>query len=383
VTLFPPPEERPRASRRARTGWSMLVAALVLGLVMSFLPAPYVIEQPGPVYDTLGAQLQDDEEVPLIEIDGAETYPTAGTLDMLTVSVRGTREQRPSWAEIFSAWFDRSKAVVPIDAVYPPNVTTEQRNEQNAALMVDSQTEAVAAALGQLGIEYTREVTVGSVDPEGAAADVLEVGDVIVSVNGTAVDSIEELRAAFSANGADTPAALVVRAAESTVEETRQITPRLAEDSTDPVIGIGVSYGYEFPFDVEIQLNDVGGPSAGMMFALGIIDMLTPGELNGGDNVAGTGTIDDAGTVGPIGGIRQKLYGARDAGAEWFLAPATNCDQVVGHVPDGITVFAVSTLEESITALETIESDGDTAALPSCETVMQQVQEQRQQGQQP
>jgi PDZ domain-containing protein len=102
------------------------------------------------------------------------------------------------------------------------------------------------------------------------------------------------------------------------------------------------------------------------MFALGIIDTLTEGELNGGENVAGTGTIEADGTVGPIGGIRQKLYGARDAGAQYFLAPASNCDEVVGHVPDGLQVIRTSTLEESLDALEVIADDGDVDALPTC-----------------
>ncbi len=115
-----------------------------------------------------------------------------------------------------------------------------------------------------------------------------------------------------------------------------------------------------------IQLDNVGGPSAGMMFALGIVDQLTPGELNGGENVAGTGTIDAEGTVGPIGGIRQKLYGARDAGAEYFLAPAANCDEVVGHVPDGLQVIRTGTLEESLDALSVIAEGGDVASLPTC-----------------
>ncbi|MFB2597765.1 PDZ domain-containing protein [Herbiconiux sp. P17] len=362
-------EERPRASRRARRGWTILVAALVLGLVMSFLPAPYVIEQPGPVYNTLGTQEQGGKDVPLISIDGAETYPTAGTLDMLTVSVRGTRESRPSWAELLSSWFDSSRAVVPIDAIYPPEVTTEQRDQQNAALMVDSQQEAIAAALTDLDIAYTTTVAVGAVDPDGAAADTLVAGDVILSVNGETATDVDALRAALAANGTDAPASLVVRHDDGT-EETVSITPTVSEQTDAPALGISVAYDYDFPFDVEIQLNDVGGPSAGMMFALGIIDMLTPGELNGGQNVAGTGTIDAAGDVGPIGGIRQKLYGARDAGATWFLAPATNCDEVVGHVPDGLTVFAVSTLSDSMTALKTVADGGDTAALPSCDTVM-------------
>lgn len=368
MSLFEP-EERPRASRRARRGWTVLVIALALGLVMSFLPAPYVIEQPGPVYNTLGTQEQSGKDVPLISIDGAETYPTAGTLDMLTVSVRGTPESRPSWAELLSSWFDSSRAVVPIDAIYPPEVTTEQRDQQNAALMVDSQQEAIAAALTNLGIDYTTNVAVGAVDPAGAAADALVAGDVILSVNGQSFTTVDELRAALAANGTGAPASIVVRHQDGT-EATLSITPTATGTSDAPALGISATYTYVFPFDVEIQLNDVGGPSAGMMFALGIIDMLTPGQLNGGQNVAGTGTIDAAGDVGPIGGIRQKMYGAKNAGATWFLAPASNCDEVVGNVPDGLTVFAVSTLSDSMTALQTIADGGDTSALPSCDAVM-------------
>jgi len=372
VSLFEPEDGRPRTSRRVRTGWTLLVIALVLGLVMSFLPAPYVIEQPGPVYNTLGTQQQDGQDVPLISISGTETYPTAGTLDMLTVSVRGNRENRPSWAEVVSAWFDSSKAVLPIDQVYPPSVTTEQRNQQNATLMVDSQQEAVAAALTEQGIAFDTHVSVAGVDPTGPAADVLKAGDVILSVNGETPADVDALRAALAANGTDAPATLVVRRTAddgTTTEETVETTPILSAQTGAPVLGVSVGYSYDFPFDVQIQLNDVGGPSAGMMFALGIIDMLTPGELNGGQNVAGTGTIDAAGDVGAIGGIRQKLYGARGAGATWFLAPASNCDEVVGHVPDGITVFAVATLGDSMTALQTIADGGDTSALPTCETV--------------
>ena len=375
MSLFEPEDARPRASRRVRTGWTVLLIALVLGLVMSFLPAPYVIEQPGPVYNTLGSQERDGEDVPLITIDGAETYPTDGTLDMLTVSVRGTRESRPSWAEVFSSWFDSSKAVLPVDAIYPPSVTTEQRNEQNAALMVNSQQEAVAAALTEQGIDFETDVTVAAVDPDGPSAGVLEAGDAILSVNGADATDLDALRAALAENGTDAPATIVVRHAADPdtgaagAEETVQITPIISEQTDAPAIGISVSYGYVFPFDVDIQLDNVGGPSAGMMFALGIIDKLTPGELNGGQNVAGTGTIDAAGEVGPIGGIRQKLVGARDAGASYFLAPSTNCDEVVGHVPDGLTVFAVSTLADSMAALEAVADGGDTSALPSCDTV--------------
>ena len=152
-------------------------------------------------------------------------------------------------------------------------------------------------------------------------------------------------------------------------EQTVSVTPKQVEIDGETIwlIGVTLITDYDFPIDVTIQLNNVGGPSAGMMFALGIIDMLTPGELNGGENVAGTGTITADGTVGPIGGIRQKMWGAMDAGADWFLAPETNCDEVVGPRPrTGCRVFSVETLDDSLDVLEAIRDGGDLDALPTC-----------------
>jgi len=125
---------------------------------------------------------------------------------------------------------------------------------------------------------------------------------------------------------------------------------------------------YDFPFEVSIQLDNVGGPSAGQMFALGIMDKLTPDSLNGGKRVAGTGTIDNVGNVGAIGGIRQKMYGARSAGATIFLAPASNCDEVTGHIPAGLQVFAVKTLSDSVKVLDAVRAGSSTADLPTCPT---------------
>jgi len=188
-----------------------------------------------------------------------------------------------------------------------------------------------------------------------------------VSVNGATFADVSELQAEVAANGIDTAATVSVTRDGEAMEFS--IVPELsAAASPVPILGISVGNDYEFPFDVNIQLQNVGGPSAGMMFALGIIDKLTPGALNGGANVAGTGTIDAAGDVGPIGGIRQKLYGALDAGADYFLAPATNCDEVVGHIPDGLTVYSVATLDESLDALKAIETGEGLDLLPTCST---------------
>jgi PDZ domain-containing protein len=191
---------------------------------------------------------------------------------------------------------------------------------------------------------------------------VLEAGDVIRTFDGTEVSDVSTLRTLIADHGTSSPASIGIERGGAASEV--QVTP--ADNNGTAVIGVELSSDYDFPFDVKIQLENVGGPSAGQMFALGIIDKLTPGALTGGADVAGTGTISASGDIGAIGGIRQKLYGAKDAGADYFLAPTTNCDEVTGHVPSGLTVFAVATLDDSLTALETVASGGDTSALPTC-----------------
>ncbi|TQJ31774.1 PDZ domain-containing protein [Microbacterium sp. SLBN-146] len=364
VTIRPP---RRRLTRGMVGGLWALALAMVVLLALTFLPTSYVIQQPGPVYNTLGsATSADGEEVPLISVEGAETFETAGALDLLTVQVRGNRERTPSWLELATAWFNPTQAVLPIDAVFPIGQTTDERSEESAALMVDSQKEATAAALIELGYDVESQLTVHSLSADdSASAGILEEGDIIVGANGTPVTDTASLRAII-AEGAGAPVSIdIVR---DGVAQTVTVTPKETETDGETawVIGVTLMSDYEFPIDVTIQLNNVGGPSAGMMFALGIMDVLTPGELNGGENVAGTGTINAEGDVGPIGGIRQKMWGAVGEGAEWFLAPAANCDEVVGHIPDGLRVFSVATLDDAIGALDALREGGDLDAVPTC-----------------
>lgn len=365
------PAPRRRMPRGTVLGIWALVVALAALLAMTFLPTSFVIQRPGPVYNTLGeARAADGTMVPLISVEGAQTYPTDGALDLLTVETVGNRERTPSWLELATAWFDPSRAVLPIDAVFPDGQTSEQRSEQSAFMMIDSQKEATAAALIELGYEVDAQLRVYGVIEDSASVGILEEGDVILAAEGQAITDVDRLREIIqSLEGAPVPLTIE----RDGVEESVRITPQeVAGDDgeTSWLIGVTLITDYDFPIDVAIQLNNVGGPSAGMMFALGIIDVLTPGELNGGESVAGTGTITADGEVGPIGGIRQKLYGARSAGAEWFLAPESNCDEVVGHVPDGLRVFSVGDLDDALAALDAIAGDGDLDALPACESVV-------------
>lgn len=362
------PSRRRGMSRRTLVGvWSLSIAMVVL-FALTVLPTSYVIQRPGPVYNTLGtAESTDGEQVPLISVDGATTYPTEGALDLLTVQVIGNRERTPSWLELATAWFDPSRAVLPIDAVFPEGQSTQERSQESSALMVDSQKEATAAALTELGYDVSPHLSVNSLTEGSAAKGILEEGDVIVSANGSTVADAEALREIVNAGDGAPIEVAIERDGEP---QTVSITPLQTDvdGKTVWLMGITLLSDFDFPIDVTIQLNNVGGPSAGMMFALGIIDTLTPGNLNGGEKVAGTGTISADGTVGPIGGIRQKLWGAKDAGADWFLAPESNCDEVAGHVPDGLRVFAVEDLDDSLAVLDAISEGGDLDALPTCST---------------
>ncbi|HEY5223540.1 MAG TPA: PDZ domain-containing protein [Microbacteriaceae bacterium] len=365
------PSARPRMRRSVIVGWVLLAVAIVAVLLLSVSPAPYVIEQPGPVFNTLGYDQQVWPSEPastdkklLITIPDTKTYPTAGSLDLLTVGVQGNPNQLPNWLDVVEAWFQPSMAVIPVAVAFPPSVSVNEQNQQNEQLMVDSQQDAIAAALNQLGYTFPQAIAVKQIISGTPAAASLKAGDEIHTVNGTAVPGVQSLRDALTKNGAGKPATLGIT--RGGTAQTVTVSPE--ESGGAVILGIGAGMDYTFPINVKIQLNNVGGPSAGQMFALGIIDKLTPGELNNGQRVAGTGTIDNEGNVGAIGGIRQKMFGARAAGAQWFLAPASNCDEVTGHIPSGIRVFAVKTLKDSLTVLKTISEKGDLAALPTCPT---------------
>jgi Lon-like protease len=363
VSIFPVGDGLPRRKHRGRTiGWILIVVAVVGAVIVGQLPSAYVVEEPGPVYNTIGTTQVDSKTVPVLSIRGRKTYPTAGALDMLTVNIDGDPENRPNWSEIVTAYLDPSKAVTPIDEIYAPQETIEQSNKEGSQEMVDSQQQATAAALFEQHIAFTSTVTVDSTQKGSPAAAELRAGDILRTVDGKTFVDADQLHQLILDNGTDK--ALTVAFTRKGVSQSAQITPESTKSG--PFLGVFLVEKYTFPFPIKVQLQDVGGPSAGMMFALGIIDKLTPGELNGGKHVAGTGTISAYGIVGAIGGIRQKLYGARAAGATYFLAPASNCDEVRGHIPAGLTVYATSTLRQSVVDLNAIASGTGLNKLKTC-----------------
>ena len=360
------PDADPTSAAPAPPGGSsrymmMVVSGLValgLGLGAAALPVPYVVESAGPTFNTLG----QDGDKPVITVSGHETYPAKGNLDLTTVLMAGGPKSPASIYDLFRAWLDKSKAVYPEELIYPKGTTAEQTVQQGEIAMETSQENAVAAALRELDIPFEQRLTVAGLSDGSPSSGKLQEGDRLLAINGKAITSMSVVQAELSA-GAGAPVVVGIDRNGSTTSVT--VTPtRNASDRY--VLGILLSSDFTFPFDVKISLDNVGGPSAGMMFALGIVDTLTPGDLTGGRHVAGTGTITADGAVGPIGGVAQKMIGARQHGATMFLAPAATCADVVGNVPDGLQVVKVETLADAKAAVERLGSGQDTSGLPTC-----------------
>jgi Lon-like protease len=364
----------PRRTATMLASTLILIALLCAGVL---IPVPYSEMSPGPTVNTLG----DARGEPVLHITGHKTYATSGNLNMTTVRVTGA-DYDMNIAEAVYGWLAHDSVIVPHDTLYPDGKTEEQSTQENAEEFSQSQESAKVAALEELKIPVTSRVVVSTVVKDSAAEGVLHAGDVIKAVDGTAVGQPEDVAKLVTKHkpGEDVVFTVVPAKAAAAAEKAGK-EPRGSHDVTlttrkapaDPshpsggraVVGIQAGTDHTFPFEIDIKLADVGGPSAGLMFSLGIIDKLTPGKLTGGKFIAGTGTIDDDGAVGPIGGINMKLVGARGAGAQYFLTPDDNCAAAASDTPSGLTLVRVKTLDDAKKSLDKIRT-GDTAGLPSC-----------------
>lgn len=354
--------EKERMSNRELT---QVISCAILGItiaLMAIIPTGFVIQRPGPTVDVI----DESAEVPAISITGTETFDHDGELRLTTVQVQGG-EGFPTWAfNILNAYFRADAAVTPVENVFPTDVSRDEITERNRQEMEASQRRAVVVALEYLDYEVPTVLRIVGTVPESGAADVLQEDDVLLGINGTPVANFAELDAELGeVPGGDTVQVEIERAGE---EVTVDVVSMASEDG-DAQLGVLLDPDFEFPVDVEIFAQEIGGPSAGLIFSLGIVDLLTPGSLTGGEDIAGTGTIDLAGNVGPIGGIQQKLFGAAQDGAQWFLAPTNNCRDF-STVPEGLTVVPVDTFNSAKLAVDAIAA-GQGSSLPTCDSVTQ------------
>jgi PDZ domain-containing protein len=340
------------------------IAVLAIGIVRS--PMPYVTMQPGPTVDILGTF----HKRPIVEVDGARTYDPDGNLRLVTVS-ESTPDHEVLLPEALQAWWQDDAALIPRRAVYPETATSESERALSAAQMVTSQDTAVAAALRQLGHHLPTFPEVIGLTPGGPSAGKLELRDRLREVNGRRTPTLRSVFDALRGVEPGTTVPVVVDRGSFEDPTRKRVSITTVKDPGDAhraLIGIFPGTGYRFPFKVQVGIDDgIGGPSAGLMFALAIYDTLTKGDLTGGRDVAGTGTITDRGEVGEIGGIQQKIVGAKRDGATIFLVPPANCADALGAPvdPDDIRLVKAPTLRSAIDSLTAYAHDPD-ADLPRC-----------------
>ena len=317
---------------------------------------------PGPISNVLGTTTHSDGTTSdLIVVTGHETYPTTGSLDFTTVRINGGPGTPSTSGPSSARGSTRVRTSIPVDVIFPPQQTAEQVQQENQAEMVDSQQEATAVALRAAGFPVTEKVSVAAVSADAPSGTTFQPGDVFVSIGGTEVTSADVARQAIQKATPGSTIDVVVERGGTQVA----LKAKTGAAGGRTVLGVVLKVDFQFPFSVKIDAGNVGGPSAGLMFSLGIYDKVTNGALTGGQNIAGTGTIDSSGKVGPIGGIRQKLVGARQGGASYFLAPADNCNEVRGAVPDGLQAIKIATFDDARAAVEKIAA-GDPKSLPAC-----------------
>ncbi len=347
----------------SRRTTSLTVAGVLLVALVTVafsVPMPYVVLSPGVTENTLGSY----EGKPVVTIRGHRTYPTSGHLDLTTVSVTSP-EYKPRLPQILQAWWSPRQIVLPREVIYPAEQTVTEVKQENQQQMVDSQTQAIVVGLAEAGIDALKVEVQGVV--EGAPAEgELRTGDEIVSVDGTPVDSTGDAVEAISGRSPGDSVTLgIVRNGQP---RDIQLTTESAPDDPEAArVGIELADDVDLPFDVDIELGqDIGGPSAGLMFSLAVYDLLTPGQLTGGRFIAGTGTIDLSGNVGLIGGVQQKIAGAAENGATVFLVPSGDCAEAAqSDLADDVELVKVSTIDDAVEALQALNS-GDEATIPRC-----------------
>lgn len=336
-------------TRRTWTVVSASLLALALGVLGATLPVPLVSLGPGPTYDTLGTV----NGATVVEVDGLPVYPTTGHLNMTTVSVT----DRLTMFDALALWASPDSQVVPREPIYPSSMTLDQIQQQNSAQFTSSEANAEAAAVGELQLPAT--VIVTSLVSDTPAAAILQPGDELLAVAGQPMDSVREVSDVLAPTRPGDMVAVQYRRAGEVHDVQIPLAARPDRDQglLGVILGARLRDG-----DIRIGLEGVGGPSAGLMFALAVVDKLTPDDLAGGRFVAGTGAIEATGNVTPINGVPFKMRKAFDEGATVFLVPAGNCEEAVATNP-GLQLVRVGTLHEAVTALESLKAGGP---VPAC-----------------
>ena len=334
---------------------------VLLFLLAALVPLPYAVESPGPTFDVLGKDANDAE---LIQVVGHKSYRDDGQIRFVTVQTTARGDKERLFGAL-AAWINPDDAVVPYEIAHPEDQSAQEEEQEGQVSMIGSQDAAIANAIRALGYKVPTGIQVASVTNDTPAFGKLRVRDKLLEVDGKPLETGQQLVDAVQSHGPGDPVELTIERNHKRLKVDIEPQETTVKGVTAMRIGIIPGIGYDFPFDVSIHVDpNIGGPSAGLMFSLAVYDTLTPGSLTKGAVIAGTGTIDDAGNVGPIGGIAQKIVGAGDAGAELFFVPKDNCGDVKGIDTD-MELVKATTMKGALDSLNAWTADHD-ADLPRC-----------------
>ena len=348
--------------RRALTLLVAGIAVVAAALAAALLPVPYVVLSPGPTLNTLGKAPSGQQ---LIQIAGHPVSRTNGNLNMVTVDYQGGPGDEINIFTALRAWLAPHDAVVPQQEIFGTGQSAQQVQQQDVVQMTNSQQNATAAALSVLHIPFKSSVQVAATEPGMPAAKVLKAGDIITTVDGVPIN-VNTVGTQIRSHPAGSVLRLTVRRNGKTLPVSVKSVKASVGGKSAPQIGVQITPRYKFPFPIKFSVGNIGGPSAGMMFALGLIDKLGHADLTGGRFIAGTGELDSPdpnAPVQPIGGIQQKMAGARAEGATVFLSPAANCPDARSAVPAGMKLIKVSTLSGAVRSLAALKAG---RSVPSC-----------------
>ena len=322
--------------RRPRLTWLALIPALVVAFVAYTVRLPYFVIGPGPAVDV----------EPLIHTSGTHTYPSTGHFLLTSVN-----ERQANAYDLLTAWIDPAATVVPERDILAPGQTQEQEIQVARSEMDTSKIDAAVVALTEeAGYPGTARpgALIEAVVPDTPADGKLFPGDVVASIDGSAVKDPTALGRLIVAGGAGHPLHLAVNGRPGGAVHVT-VTPRYDARAKRPIVG--VTSVPNLPFPLTISSGSIGGPSAGLMWTLGLIDLLTPGDLTGGRKIAGTGAIDASGKVYPIGGVQEKVVAAQRFGAELFFVPHDNAADA-RSVAHGMSLVEVNTVQDAVRYLE-------------------------------
>jgi Lon-like protease len=334
---------------RQRVTAAVGVLALI-GLVsaVNFYRLPVIALSPGPMEDVLAR----------LKVEGSRVYDSEGKLYLTSVGI----DDDVRFYEALLDMANRDVQLLPRAELYPEEQDSTEIDKENAALMDRSKETASVVALREVGYEIEPSgVEVTQVVAGTPADGRLRAGDRILAADGRAVASTEEVRAAITRHEIGERVAFRIDRDDSE----KNVSVQVREADGQPRVGILLRDLFpDLPVKVSIETqNNIGGPSAGLMFTLSIIDKLTPEDLTGGRRIAGTGEIALDGGVLPVGGVAEKLIAVRRLGVTTFLIPAENCDSVRGRVPDGLRLVKVATITD---ALRFLRDPKAAATAPGC-----------------